>query len=61
MLEKLKKATPMELEIWMLGAGILGFGLGASLAGYAQQYSPWIILLGIILHGWGMYRIYSAK
>lgn len=38
------------------GAGILGFGLGAALAGYFGPYSYLIIAIGIAMHGWGMYN-----
>lgn len=59
MLEKLKKAKPIELEVWMWGAGVIGFGLGALLAGYIRQYAAVIAISGIILHGWAMFKIYK--
>ena len=58
MLEKLNKAAPSELMAWMFGAGVLGLGIGALLAGYIRQFALWIILAGAIIHGWAMYRIY---
>ena len=61
MLEKLINAKPHELQAWMLGAGIIGLGLGALLINYIQQYASWIILIGIIVHGWAMYKIYTRK
>ena len=59
MLEKLKKAKPIELEIWMLSAIVAAFGLGAYLASYTGEYSIWIFTIGIIMHLFYMYKIYS--
>lgn len=59
MLEKLKKAKPLELEAWMWGAGVIGLGLGALLVDYVRQYAVWIVISGIILHGWAMFKIYK--
>jgi len=59
MLEKLKKAKPLELEVWMWGAGIIGLGLGALLVDYIRQYAVGIVIIGIILHGWAMFKIYK--
>lgn len=58
MLEKLNKATPSELLAWMFGAGVLGLGIGALLYGYIGQFALWVILIGAVIHGWAMYRIY---
>ena len=38
-----------------LGAGVLGFGLGAKWGIVATQYSIYIIVIGVILHSVGMY------
>ncbi|MDP2925117.1 MAG: hypothetical protein Q8N99_01970 [Nanoarchaeota archaeon] len=61
MLEKLKKAKPHELLSWMFGVGILGFGLGMLLSDYKNQLMIFAILLGAVMYGWAMYRIYSRK
>lgn len=58
MLEKLSRAKPSVLEMWMLGAAITGFGLGALLVNYVQQYALWIFLIGFVVHCWAMYKIY---
>ena len=39
-----------------IGAGIIGFGLGALLSDYFSQYTPWIILAGLVMHSIGMYK-----
>ncbi len=59
MLEKLKKAKPYELQLWMLGAGLLGFGLGVVFAGYLQNLAWLIVLIGAAIHGGVMYKVYS--
>lgn len=38
----------------VVGAGILGFGLGAYFAEIFKPYAAWIIIAGIILHGGAM-------
>ncbi|MEW6035142.1 MAG: hypothetical protein AB1529_00885 [Candidatus Micrarchaeota archaeon] len=43
------------------GAGVLGFGLGALLATYFQSYALLIILIGLMMHAWGMYRKHEAE
>ncbi|NJD78897.1 MAG: hypothetical protein FIB08_17695 [Candidatus Methanoperedens sp.] len=53
--EKLTEVKLAELAS-TFGAGVLGFGLGALLADYFQQYALLIILLGLMMHGWGMYK-----
>jgi len=61
MIEKLKKASSMDLQIWMWGAGMLGLGLGVLLAGYIGFYAIGILLIGLLMHGWAMYKIYTRK
>ncbi len=58
MFEKLMKASPIELEVWMWGAGILGFGAGALIGGGLHEYAYLVVAVGAVLHGWAMYRIY---
>ncbi|MPN22317.1 hypothetical protein SDC9_169700 [bioreactor metagenome] len=60
--QKLTKATPLELFIWMVGAGIAGFGIGTLTADYVVVgLSIGLLVIGILLHGWGMFRIYKKK
>lgn len=40
-----------------IGAGIIGFGLGTLLSNYFSQYTPWIILVGLVMHSIGMYKM----
>ena len=61
MREPLRRATLLELEASGLGAGMLGFGLGALFAHSVESYAPWILLAGLIIHGWGMYSIHPRN
>jgi len=61
MLEKLKKASPNELELWMTSAVVLGFGVGMLVSDYIKSYAIWITLIGLATHLWAMYRIYLQK
>ena len=36
------------------GAGVLGAGLGAFFAQWAAPFAVPLLLLGVLLHGWGM-------
>ena len=36
------------------GAGVLGAGVGALLAQWAAPYGLLLILVGVLMHGWGM-------
>ena len=38
-----------------LGAGVLGVGLGLVLSRYLAGFAVPLLLIGIALHGWGMY------
>lgn len=60
MLEKITR-TELSALASTLGAGILGFGLGVFLENYFQQYVFWIILIGILMHGWGMYEVHQKN
>ena len=40
-----------------LGSGILGFGVGVKWGGPAAAYALAVILVGAVLHGWGMYVV----
>jgi hypothetical protein len=36
------------------GAGVLGVGLGALLAQWTAHYATLLLVMGVVLHGWGM-------
>ena len=37
-----------------IGAGVLGVGLGALLAQWTAPYAVLLLVVGVLLHGWGM-------
>jgi hypothetical protein len=51
------QATPLEYQASLLGACILFLGLGALVAPYLNGFGELLILVGIGVHGWGMYSI----
>lgn len=61
MIEKLKKANPLTLQVWMWSAGIMGFGLGALANDSIQGYALSVTLLALIIHLWAMYKIYVKR
>lgn len=61
MLERLSRAEPKILQVWLVGAGVAGFGLGGMLGPRIQRYARWITLAGLLLHSWSMYKIYVQQ
>lgn len=55
--EDLTKAKYGEWQASLWGACFIAFGLGVLLSSYFGQFAIALILIGIILHGWGMYKI----
>lgn len=37
------------------GAGLLGFGLGMLAATYVADLAWYVLVAGVVMHGWGMY------
>lgn len=61
MLEKLKKATPGELQVWMLSATATGIGFGALIASSIAVYALWIFIVALTIHLIMMWVIYLKK
>ena len=59
--DNLTKAKYIEWHASLFGACFIAFGLGAIMTNYVQQYTLWIILLGVIMHSWGMYKIHQRN
>ncbi|AIE83796.1 hypothetical protein [Fimbriimonas ginsengisoli] len=55
---KLTTASTLEYQAAVFGAGFIGFGLGFLLKDSIGVYSIVVMVIGILLHGWGMYRIH---
>ncbi len=56
--EKLTKARDIEWQAALWGACVIAFSLGSLFSNYFDQLSLVLILLGIIVHSWGMYKIH---
>ena len=50
-----------EVGISVIGAGILGFGLGALLSNFYSRFAWPMILIGIVMHSMGMYFVHKNK
>lgn len=59
---KLRKATIWEWQASLFGACFFFFGLGAIFAAYIPDTISYIVIvLGVVLHGWGMYRTHQRN
>ena len=54
---ELNNTTKLAQSASALGAGILGFGIGAKWGDIISTYAIIIILIGAIFHVWGMYMM----
>ena len=59
MFAKRADAKAYDLFAWMVGAGITGVGLGSLVSVRVRRFAPWLLAVGLGVHGWGMYRIYK--
>lgn len=59
--EQLTRAKYHEWQASLWGACSIAFGLGLLLSSYVGQFATALILVGIILHGWGMYKIHQRN
>lgn len=59
--EKLTKAKYLEWQASLFGACFVAFGLGAFLSNYLKAWIAPLIIIGVVIHGWGMYRIHKRN
>ena len=59
MVEKLEHTQATILEIWMVSAAIIALALGAMTDMSVRNNAPYILLFGLLLHSYAMYRIYA--
>ncbi len=59
--EKLTKAKYIEWQASLFGACGIALGLGIWLADYLRGWQFWLIIIGVLSHGWGMYRIHKRN
>ncbi len=57
----LRKAKYSEWLASLLGACSIALGLGTLFSKYLSSSAPLLIIAGIILHAWGMYRIHQRN
>jgi hypothetical protein len=57
----LRSATLLEWEASLFGACFIAFGLGVLFSEAAQDFTYPLILVGIVVHGWGMYRVHRRN
>lgn len=58
---KLTRAKYIEWQASLFGACFIAFGLGALFADFFKSFTFLIIVIGIILHSWGMYKIHQRN
>ncbi len=59
--KNLVKATPLENQASIFGAGFIGFGLGVLLATFVGKWGVAVMLLGIVMHAWGMFKTHRRS
>lgn len=59
--DKLTKATYGEWQASLFGALFIAFGVGALWGSLLEKYILIIIIIGIALHSWGMYKIHQRN
>lgn len=59
--EKLTKAKYSEWLTSLFGACFVAFALGVMFAGVAKPFALWILIAGIIMHSWGMYKTHQRN
>lgn len=61
-MNKIIKAPYIEWEASLFGACFVAFGLGALLVNYFSQTILYVVIVvGIIMHSWGMYKIHQRN
>ena len=45
----------------LFGACAIAFGLGLLLADYVSDFAPVFIVIGGLIHAWGMYRTHKTN
>lgn len=60
-MENLRKAKYNEWLGSLLGACLIALGLGSLFAESLKPIVWWLIVAGVLLHGWGMYKIHQRN
>lgn len=59
--EKLVSAKYSEWQASLFGAIFVAFGVGVLLQRFVSPWAWLIIILGAVLHGWGMSKMYKRN
>ena len=59
--DRLLSAKYGEWQASLFGACFIAFGLGVLLQRFFGAWAWMIIIVGILLHGWGMKKIYERN
>ncbi len=59
--EKLTKAKYLEWQASLFGACGIAIALGVYFADFLRPYAPWLLIAGVIIHSWGMYKIHQRN
>ena len=59
--DTLTKAKYIEWQASLFGAIFVAFGVGALWGSYFMKYIYLIIIAGIVLHSWGMYKTHMRN
>lgn len=59
--EKLTKAKYLEWQASLFGACGIALGLGVYFSEYLKPFALWLVVLGVILHSWGMFKIHRRN
>jgi len=57
--EKLQKARYSEWLASLFGACFIAFALGMLFIKYFETFTWPLLIVGILMHGWGMYQIHQ--
>ncbi len=59
--DNITKAKYIEWQVSLFGGCFIAFGLRSLLSNFLKLYALVIILIGIIMHSWGMYQIHKRN
>lgn len=59
--EKLTKAKYGEWQASLFGACFIAFALGALFSSSVQSFAYILLIVGVALHSWGMYKIHKRN
>lgn len=61
MLTKINSARYYEWLISLTGACVIAFALGTVFSSTFLPLAPFLLLIGVLMHGWAMYTIHHRN